>query len=254
MENNMMDKRTAEIFEMYKKNALGLDDTFQFKCRECGKCCKNREDILLTTRDLYNIARELGRMPGEIIERYCEGYIGGTSRMPIIRLLPGGPDKVCPLLRNRKCIVHKAKPAVCALFPLGRAVEYDNDKGNQKILENIKPHYFVQPATCGTKDRTQTVREWLEKFGFPVEDEFYAPWNTTISLVSEGIRKIEEKASMPEVKKILWEATFHLLYINYDIKEELMPQFHENTAELKDIFNEVMNYADAFVGGISDGE
>ena len=47
-----MDKRMQEILENYEKNALGMDDTFQFKCRECGKCCKNREDILLTIMGL----------------------------------------------------------------------------------------------------------------------------------------------------------------------------------------------------------
>ena len=29
------------------KNALKPGETFRFRCRQCGKCCKNREDILL---------------------------------------------------------------------------------------------------------------------------------------------------------------------------------------------------------------
>ena len=40
-----MDPRMRYIMENYDNNALNLDDTFAFKCRACGKCCKNREDV-----------------------------------------------------------------------------------------------------------------------------------------------------------------------------------------------------------------
>ena len=250
-----MDKRMEEILKMYEKNALDLDDTFQFKCRECGKCCKNREDIILTTRDLYNIAHELGRTMEEIIERYCDVYIGSGSRIPIVRLQPVGAEKTCPLLRNRKCIVHKVKPAVCALFPLGRAVTFINED-DENTPKNIRPKYFVQPVPCGTKERTQTVREWLEKFGLPVEDEFYGCWNDTLSFLSGFFREVEANNLTPETMNLFWGATMQALYIDYDPKAELLPQFCDNSAKLKDIFSTINDIAKNVFGevGISDGK
>ena len=256
IDKQTMDKRSAEILEMYEKNALGLDDTFQFKCKECGKCCKNREDILLTTRDLYNIARELGRLPEEIIARYCEVYIGSGSRMPLVRLRPVPPENSCPLLYKKKCIVHKAKPSVCALFPLGRGTSLENMDESSMTPDSFRPTYFVQPIKCGTTDRSQTVREWLEKFGLPIEDEFYGPWNDIVAFLSSFFREIEKRNLSSETMDLVWGGTMQALYIDYDPKAELIPQFLENIAKLKDVVNTSKDMIKQVFGeaGISDGE
>ena len=54
--NSKMKERNIELF---KQSQLGLDDTFKFHCTMCGRCCINREDILLPPRDLYAMAKEL---------------------------------------------------------------------------------------------------------------------------------------------------------------------------------------------------
>ena len=56
-----MDPRLKEIVDNFDAWKIGLDDSFQFHCTECGKCCINREDILLTPRDLFNAAKALMR-------------------------------------------------------------------------------------------------------------------------------------------------------------------------------------------------
>ena len=38
------------------KHALKPGQTFRFHCTQCGDCCRNREDILLTPYDLFRIA------------------------------------------------------------------------------------------------------------------------------------------------------------------------------------------------------
>lgn len=54
-----MDNRLKEIIDNYDSLKIGIDEPFQFNCIQCGKCCINREDILLTPRDLYNLGKEL---------------------------------------------------------------------------------------------------------------------------------------------------------------------------------------------------
>ena len=51
------------IAENLESMTIGLDDTFRFHCTACGKCCINREDILLNPRDLFRIAKYLNKMP-----------------------------------------------------------------------------------------------------------------------------------------------------------------------------------------------
>lgn len=87
---------------------LTLDDTFDFKCKQCGKCCDYRTDILLMPHDLYNIGRYLGRSLYEISVRYCNSYIGNSSLLSLLRL---NTDVVCPFLRHKKCAIDPVKPA-----------------------------------------------------------------------------------------------------------------------------------------------
>ena len=58
-----MDPRLKTIAENLDSWKLGLDDSFQFHCTTCGKCCIDREDILLTPRDLYNASKALNLAP-----------------------------------------------------------------------------------------------------------------------------------------------------------------------------------------------
>ncbi len=228
-----MDERLLKAVENMEHNALGIDDEFEFKCLVCGKCCKNRSDIILTTRDLYNIASLLSRTPEYIVERYCDVYIGQDSRIPIVRLKPVGDEQVCSLLRNKKCIVHAAKPTVCALYPLGRGVMIDE---NVDGTEKLEPKYFLQPDTCGTKEQTHTVRSWLNCFGIPIEDEFYQLWNETIHFLSTRFRKLESENVPNEALMYLWNFAFRNMYINYDPANEFISQYRENFEKIKDLF------------------
>ena len=104
-----MDDRLKYIGEHLEEMLIGPDEKFRFHCTQCGKCCINREDILLNPKDLYNIAATLSISQEEAVKQYCETYMGGTSRLPIVRLRPQGSIKRCPLLKDRKCMVHKGE-------------------------------------------------------------------------------------------------------------------------------------------------
>lgn len=56
-----------ELKEQLGYEEIGLDDTFTFHCTQCGKCCIHREDILLSPKDLFNIAK---------ISNYTSGSLG----------------------------------------------------------------------------------------------------------------------------------------------------------------------------------
>ena len=209
-----MDKRTEKIFEDMENNSLGLDDSFDFKCRSCGKCCKNRHDIILTTRDLYSIARSLGRAPDYVVKRYCDVYVGDSSRIPIVRLKPTGSEQACPLLHQKRCIVHTGKPVICALYPLGRAASFGQTGEDAEMPEKSEPKYFFQSDACGSRDQTHTVRSWLNHFNIPIEDEFYPLWNEMTVLLSTSFRKLESQEASVEALERLRVIAFLQMYIN----------------------------------------
>lgn len=227
-----MDTRLLKAAEDMEKNVLTLDDTFRFKCRACGRCCKNRHDIMLTTRDVYNIARSLGRTMQYVVERYCDAYIGEASRIPIVRLMPTGPEQTCPLMRNKRCIVHKAKPVVCALYPLGRGTKMNAPGNGEEAPGSLTPIYFLQSHVCGTQEQTHTVRGWLEHFGIPVEDEFYGIWTERITKLATSFHRLEAKKLSAGIMEQLWNLAFSVLYLQYDMDKAILPQFQENTKKL----------------------
>lgn len=230
-----MNARMKTILNDFEKNQLGPDEPFRFHCIMCGKCCINREDFLLNPRDMYNLAKELGMTPHEVMNAYCETYIGSNSRLPVVRLKPRGEIKRCPLLKDRKCSVHRAKPTVCALFPIGRGIA-------QKIGSTVAPtakdiRYFLTDPGCGDDSETHTVREWLEGFGLPVEDEFFIEWQKCLVELSTYLQKLEKKlgADMGPI----WSLVGLILYLMYDMEKPFEPQFQAHLGEIHEMIREL---------------
>lgn len=231
LEEIIMDARLKEIVDNFEKMKIGVDEPFKFHCTMCGKCCINREDILLTPKDLFNMSKELGTTPREFVEQYCEAYIGGDSRMPIVRLKPRGSIKRCPLLKDRKCSVHKAKPTVCAMFPIGRClISQAGEPLSEKITADQIQYIFTNPG-CGDDAETHTVREWLDAFGISIEDDYFMKWQQTLLELSNIFRDAE-KVTSERVMELSWTATYAGLYLNYDMEQDFLPQFEENAQEL----------------------
>lgn len=227
-----------EIADHIDQMTVSLDDTFQFHCTQCGKCCIHREDILLSPYDLYKIARELRMEPIEVCKRYCETYIGNHSRMPIVRLMPQGAVQRCPFLKNQKCSIHKAKPAVCAMFPVGRYISVSADNYGKEGMANCQTQYLLQPIKCGDKSDTHTIRSWLAGFDISAEDESFVRWHQTIAQVGTILTEAEKTVG-EKTMCIVWDAVFTLLYLNYTVDQPFMPQFEQNashTLEMLSIF------------------
>lgn len=235
-----MDKILKNIISNLGGKQIGLDDSFKFHCIECGKCCIHREDILLNAKDIYKISKELGMSTEGMVDKYCEVYVGENSRIPIVRIKPKGSVKRCPLLRNRKCLVHKSKPSVCALFPIGRFLQIGDAEGNMEdITENDIQYIFTEP-NCGDSIETHTVRDWLEFFGIPLQDEFFIKWQKITIKTSIVFRGLERKVT-PSVMQLAWQACFAELYLHYDTGQEFMPQFEEKVQSFQGLLHKLKN-------------
>ena len=236
-----MDERLKNLADNLDNMKIGLDEPFRFSCRQCGKCCINREDILLSPKDLFGAAKELSLTTMEFFEQYCETYIGNDSRLVIVRLKPRGSIKRCPLLKDRKCSIHKAKPTVCAMYPIGRAITFPNESRNIPNISSENVIYIQNPVDCG-KDEVHTVREWFSEFGIPVEDSFFIEWQKTFMMLHEIIALAEKNFKEEETLKAVWNAIFAKLYINYDMEQEFFPQFLKNRDTLLAVLRFIPQY------------
>lgn len=212
-----------------------LDDTFQFSCTTCGKCCKHREDILLNPKDIFSISKALDMEPHEMIKKYCDVYIGHNSHMPLVRILPRGNVKRCPFLSGGKCLVHEGKPSVCALYPVGRYATYPTDESSE-----IKIRYILPPKTdCGNllNPETHTIRDWLKSFNIPEEDEFLILWTEQTAKAFKLFTEIEKHMSK-DTLVMMSNIFYSIVYCEYDIhsSQPFMEQFKEQMKKLNDIY------------------
>lgn len=205
-----------------KDHELSLDDTFHFGCKGCGKCCKHRHDILLSSYDLYRICKYLDRTPAEVLERYCESYVGENSHSLVVRAKPAPPDDACPFQRGKRCSIHPAKPLVCATYPLGRAVYSTREK----------PIYFLRPEiTCGNMDKTTTVRNWIGGFADEEAERAGIMCGEARGLIATACSESWNILNAA-AKKRLVQSQLDLFYLSYDIELPFIPQFESNTAKL----------------------
>ena len=237
-----MSNRLEYYVNNYEKLKIGVDEPFKFNCTMCGKCCINREDILLNAKDIYNLTIALEMTAKEVIDKYCDCYIGDNSRLPLVRLKPVGPTKRCPLLKGNRCSVHTNKPIVCAMFPIGRAIKQELSDGEQAHID-----YLFSDPHCGDRRKTHTVREWFDSFGIPLEDKFFFKWQEVMKTLIRKVSAMEKKLPKSAMS-IVWSAVHICLYEHYDQTKEFLSQFEENTKKLYELLDAIELNA----GGESD--
>ena len=226
------------------KRALKPGQKFRFHCDQCGDCCRNREDILLTPFDLFRIAGHLGIAPGEVVKNHCETYIGSSSHFPVVRLLPVGEEKACPFLKENRCSIHASKPTVCALFPLGRAMQYGALKGDQAR----KLFYILQDVKCGVRDQTHTVVEWLGEFELEGSEAWFLEWTDNLEKFVTLIQQLDEMLS-DELMQTLLNVVFVEIYLNYHQGVDFMEQFRGNSQKLLEVLQDIHRKCVEHVGG-----
>ena len=116
---------------------------FNYLCCRCSRCCHHKR-IQLNPYEVARLARNLGCTTGEFIRRYVEvdvSHLRVNDQGACIFLTPGG------------CSVHKDRPLVCRLYPLGRHI---NSEGREYFILD-DPH----PASIGIYGDEFTVADYL---------------------------------------------------------------------------------------------
>lgn len=216
--------------EMFQKNELKPEDTFHFECKMCGGCCRNREEpILITGADIYRIAKALGMTMMDVVAKKTEGYIGDVSHLPVL-VLKERLDGSCSLLRKGRCMVHQDKPAVCALFPLGRFSD----------LRDGSFHYFANPRSCQTgktDGRVWTLQEWLDEFHICESEKLTGAWNRLVS----GLTMVTVKMNKEKINGPLLNALLAALYLDYDTSISYIEQVESHMERLKVFFKQTLH-------------
>lgn len=124
---------------------LNRASRYSYACGACGQCCQDKL-IQVNPYEVALLAQNLGLSTTECIAQHLDGIY-----------LRRQPDGRCTFVGERGCSVHAARPLVCRLYPLGRAL----DAAGAETFRHLMPH----PHTSGVYGESATVQDWITAQG-----------------------------------------------------------------------------------------
>lgn len=239
---------------------IGLDDTFDFECQQCGKCCTHRGDIILNPFDVFRAAKYLGITCTEFLHDYTTPDYGGKSKIPMVLLASDKKTGYCPLLKldvkngcKFKCLVHEAKPGACWNHPIGIVFQANvNEDGGIDLAEKAT---YVKVSQCDNSkghNHPQLVRDWVKpsidyaeeiKYAHMlqsyVEKHFSAKlFDFVMSVMEmplpddapEGLKEAQSHVST--IKEAFFTMYIAAVYANYDTDKPFIEQAKANMEAL----------------------
>lgn len=173
-----VDISTVSDGKKYKANDLvkiGCNE-----CKGCSECCKNMHGLI--TLDPYDVSRIINGLTitfESLLNSYFELISDDGILLPALKMKPSGE---CVFLNDDgRCSIHKIRPGICRLFPLGRLYEDDSF------------YYFLQKDECSYKNKTKVkVKNWLETEELPKYEKFVCDWHIFLKKIREYIKTSDD--------------------------------------------------------------
>ncbi len=164
--NDISDGRTYSENDMVKADTAG--------CEGCYKCCTGMgNSIVLDPYDVWQIKIGLGKGFQELLnEGLIELNMVDGLILPNLRM---NEDERCSFLNDEgRCSIHKLRPGICRIFPLGR------------IYENGDFKYFLQKDQCIKDNRAKIkIKKWIDIANLSENRRFINEWHNFIKKVGE---------------------------------------------------------------------
>ena len=251
------------IKEITKDNnvqIIDVNDTFKFKCQQCGQCCMHRDDIIVNPFDVYNGAKYLNITPEDFVIKYLNAELGAKSKIPMLLLRSDEKTGFCPFLKfdtknggKFKCNIHPAKPGACANHPIGTVT-------TRKTDSDVEEFTFIKVEQCENSkcDNDVLVKDWVKPYIDNVKEiriahkiqtyvtDFFIPsdffmLSTFILNVNDSESTLSNTAKeglKTAIKSVLIN-TIGIGYTDYDINKPFAEQAQNNLEKLKDFYEDI---------------
>ena len=175
--NEISDGKLYTVNDMVKAGCDG--------CKGCSKCCTWMGDtVVLDPLDIYRLITHLGCTFEQLLSssKIVLGVVDGII-LPHLNMDDNG-EKCGFLDENGRCSVHKARPGICRLFPLGRIYEDDGFK------------YFLQIYECPKNNKSKVkVKQWLDIPEIKDYETYIWNWHCMLKLCERHIASGDENVA-----------------------------------------------------------
>lgn len=171
-------------------------------CNGCSACCHSVGDlVVLTPFDVYEIVNYLNTSFDDLLIDQLELRENNKIMLPHLKM--HGASERCSFLNvEDRCMIHKHRPNICRLFPLGRVYEKDNFK------------YFLQVGSCIKPNlRKVKVKEWIGIENYPENKAFILEWYRLLKALTFRLKFVRDDQEREAINKYLLD-TFYRITLN----------------------------------------
>lgn len=217
-------EREINMDEVSDGRRYGKNDLAKVGCNDCEgcfACCQGMEDtIVLDPLDCYRLTAGLGKSFEELLGGAFE--LGMADGLVLPRLKLEGNEGRCVFLNEKgRCKIHRFRPGICRLFPLGRIYEGDSF------------WYFLQIHECAKKNKTKVkIKKWLDTPELDKYEDFVLKWHRFIKGQQEAAKRC---ASEEERREILLAILRGFYQRDYDSGRDFYEQFYERMRETENL-------------------
>ena len=216
-------KRNIDINEISDGKLYGPNDMVKADCgdcRGCFDCCQGMgESIVLDPYDIYRLTTGLGLSFEQLLGQRIELSVYDGMILPHLKMV--GEKEQCAFLNQEgRCSIHRIRPGICRLFPLGR------------YYENGGFQYFLQIHECKNDNRTKVkVKKWIDTPDLKQNEEFILLWHDFVSEMQEKLMHAGDEGLFKKVNMFLLQSFFMESYQN----EDFYKQFKERLEQCKTV-------------------
>lgn len=215
--------REVSLEEISDGRLYEANDMVKADCKDCkgcfACCCGMGTSIVLDPLDVHRLSEALKKPFLQMIEKNLELNVADGIILPNLKMV--GEKEQCSFLNEEgRCSVHKARPGICRLFPLGRYYEGDSFK------------YFLQIHECRNQNRTKIkVKKWLDTPDFSRYEVFIKDWHSFLKRQGE---KLADNGFSEQEAKTVSMLILNTFYITpFDAAHDFYEQFYKRLAQTK---------------------
>lgn len=185
-------------------------------CHDCSLCCQGMgSSIVLDPFDIFRLTNYTGKDVQTMIGPHIELNVVDGLILP--NLLMDKETERCSFLNQEGwCSIHKGRPGICRLFPMGR------------VYDETAFKYFLQVHEC-PKDKIKIrVKDWIDTSDLIRNERFINQWHDYM----KQCRELLKQAQDDRVNKTLTMYLLNQFYIKkYDVNEDFYEQFDQRLAD-----------------------
>ena len=152
-------------------------------CQGCSACCHGMgNSIILDPMDIWRLYRGTGMDFSELVNSgYVELGIADGMILPNLKMTE--ESDACRFLDpDGRCSVHRYRPGICRMFPLGRYYEEGGFR------------YFLQIHECRKKNRSKIkIKKWLGIPNIREYEGYIRMWHGFLEICEEGLTELDEQ-------------------------------------------------------------